>query len=647
MSEVGGPQQPSQGEQLAHANELLRRGLLDEALELLEPLSKDKERRNEVRRLIAEFAARLAVSGPLPPRLARLIVELSLPTPELDEPFPRIPEFEPPRTSVGSRGPTRRGGSTRRGGISGASPHREPPVDVARPASTVARTPHLQVNASERISAGTSFTAIVFLDQLPSDEDEAAEAVRAIDGSQVEMTLGSSGHFVIDEETTKAFVLDASIDRIDVGSFSVRAVDNLGEVEGVPFLAAIFYVDGRPCGRVARTIEIEGVAGPEVAGNPPAREAAATNAAAPPSVEIGPNGSERADITVTIVAAEVNDGRSFICTVETRHAAVIGERKSAPWNLQSTTRDLVTGFMKRFTSQPAGSRQLIAELKGAGNVLFDGSPRIFRDTFWSLVDAGILIRTIAVVTAEPFVPWELMIPNRWKGDRYEERPALGVEFQVGRWTSEQVIAPSSRILLRDSFVIAPAYSGSRRLRNSDVEAAMVLRSYPGDRISPADFGNIETRLGSEVRSLIHFICHGDDDGTGIQSVVLEDGAQLSSYALLGMAGLARLFRAKRPVVFLNACKVGQTLPSLVGLGGFVVSFIKLGATAVIAPLWSVEDDVAHDIATQFYSQLTSDPTIPLAKVFSAIRAKAYEDGSGRDTYAAYCFYGDPFAALAS
>jgi hypothetical protein len=208
-----------------------------------------------------------------------------------------------------------------------------------------------------------------------------------------------------------------------------------------------------------------------------------------------------------------------------------------------------------------------------------------------------------------------------------------------------VIAPPRSISLRDSFVIAPLYEGKKLLKNSDSEAAMVLTRYAGERITPVTFARIEERLGSQSRTLIHIICHGEDDGSGIQSLLLEGGKQLSSTAVLGMSGLAALFRTKRPVVFLNACKVGQTVPSLVGLGGFVSSFIRLGATAVIAPLWSVEDGTAHEIAREFYARLAATPGMPFAEIFSLIRAKAYEKNTGRDTYAAYCFYGDPYATL--
>lgn len=646
MSEAPGPQISRHEELFLRGRKFLDRGMIDEAIDQLEQLATDPEWSGRVYELLNAYAQTASISRTLlSPRLRQLLRLLTPIGAIGDVPLPNFkidpPDLNPaPSTRRGS--PQRRSGRPDRSGKSRDVPvARSEPRPIEAPAPPIERTPHMRVDVQGEIRSGTTFSVAVLLDKLPSTEGELADPVRAAPGSRVEMTLGASGHFSVEGTATATFVL-RDVDRIDVGTFAVRVVAQVNEIEGIPFLAAIFYVDGRPCGSVTRRIEIAG----NETGTPkgqPATDAALS--ATLPSIAIGPNGLERADITVTVVAADANDGRSFICTVETGHPSVAGERKTAPWNLANTTRDLVGGFMKGFVANPAGSKQLIAELKGAGNVLFDSSPRIFRDTFWSLVDAGLSIRTIAIVTAEPFIPWELMIPNRWKDDLYEERPALGVEFQIGRWTSDQVISPARRIILQDSFVIAPVYSGSQRLQNSDVEAAMVLRSYRGERIAPADFGTIETRLGSEARTLVHFICHGNDDGGGIQSLVLEGGAQLPAHALLGMTGLAKLFRSKRPLVFLNACKVGQPLPSLVGLGGFVVSFIKLGATAVIAPLWSVEDDVAHDVATEFYQQLSFDPKISLAKIFSTIRAKAYEDGSGRDTYAAYCFYGDPFASL--
>ena len=71
---------------------------------------------------------------------------------------------------------------------------------------------------------------------------------------------------------------------------------------------------------------------------------------------------------------------------------------------------------------------------------------------------------------------------------------------------------------------------------------------------------------------------------------------------------------------------------------------------MIAPLWSVEDGAAHEVAELFYeaveAQKQNASRATLASILSEIREKAY-DGTGRDTHAAYCFYGDPLAVAAS
>ena len=111
-----------------------------------------------------------------------------------------------------------------------------------------------------------------------------------------------------------------------------------------------------------------------------------------------------------------------------------------------------------------------------------------------------------------------------------------------------------------------------------------------------------------------------------------------------MPAVATACAAKRPLVFINACEVGRTTPALVGIGGFAISFIEHGASCVIAPLWSVKDSIAHEIAQEFYKATLADPSRPFAEIFKTIRARAYPEGGGEDTYGAYCFYGDPRAA---
>jgi CHAT domain-containing protein len=67
----------------------------------------------------------------------------------------------------------------------------------------------------------------------------------------------------------------------------------------------------------------------------------------------------------------------------------------------------------------------------------------------------------------------------------------------------------------------------------------------------------------------------------------------------------------------------------------------MGASAVIAPLWSVRDEIAFKISQTVYAKLQEGP-MQLGEILRQSRARAYEGpDAGEDTFAAYCFYGDP------
>ncbi len=328
---------------------------------------------------------------------------------------------------------------------------------------------------------------------------------------------------------------------------------------------------------------------------------------------------------------------------------------SAPWNLPQQADEIVLSYMERFTAEAITPGMLLAELRGAGRQLFDAAPKIFRDALWDLIDAGVKPRTIAIVTEEPFMPWELMIPYRTKDGRRQQREALGAEFLVGRWPSPDGVSPTPFIDLVDSFVIAPVYTPP--LSFAGAEAAMVADCVRGDIIAPADFDGISEAFASGGRTLVHFVCHGEDEETQaeairgpdtrvrnrVQVIRLEKNQKLNSSQILGMDNLQKFFDEKKPLVFLNACEIGRTTPALVGVGGFAKSFIEIGASAVIAPLWAVKDQFAHEVAKTFYSRLSAKRDTPFAEIIRDLRRRAYEPGQAEDTFAAYCFYGDPAA----
>ena len=154
---------------------------------------------------------------------------------------------------------------------------------------------------------------------------------------------------------------------------------------------------------------------------------------------------------------------------------------------------------------------------------------------------------------------------------------------------------------------------------------------------------INDALRDEGATLVHFICHGADKTGMDQTVYLRDMVNnLSCSAVEGLEGFVTGFPRDHTFVFLNACEVGRAAPSLVGIGGSASTFLKLGASGVVAALWSVKDGVAHQVAENFYQRVINEPGTPFAEILRDIRSKAYS-GAAEDTYAAYCFYGSPLA----
>jgi CHAT domain-containing protein len=200
-------------------------------------------------------------------------------------------------------------------------------------------------------------------------------------------------------------------------------------------------------------------------------------------------------------------------------------------------------------------------------------------------------------------------------------------------------------------VVAPRYAKDP-LKHAEEEVGIVLARIPGERIDPSSFLGLNDKLKTAKASLLHFACHGvdrmeDDDGErllDVQALQLEGTNQvLDSRSVRGLPAFRTFFR-QRPLVMLNACEVGRPAPALNGIGGLASSFIDLGAAGVIAPLWSVDDEVAFKVAQAVYLALAAKPAPTFAEVMRSVRTRAYVgDEMGTDSYAAYCFYGDPLA----
>lgn len=545
-----------------------------------------------------------------------------------------------PTRKPASGAPTSPAGKPEKAVVTMPLEYESKPTSPATHSEPLRRFPHMDLSASKPIHPGDAFQATVYLDESAPRVDEdtlpvVIEAPPEITEFTLKVWLVASAHFEVKGTDHGVITLRRDAPRSDSLHFAVTArPDQAGA--GTPKLTAIFQHNGRPCGSVSITppLAIAVLKSPP----PPIAPTVEVHVAALP-----------ADLTVTI-ANPSGDGRIYSCMVTTLLLPEYKDGVAKTWELPQAASQIVTNHFKLFTTAGLSPDQRIANLNGAGQELFKVAPAHFREAFWQLVDQGLPLRTISIVSAEAYIPWELMVPNRVRpGPIRDVRASLGVEFAVGRWICEDFILPAQKIPLLDSWVFAPRYRPNQRptpLAKAADEAALVLAAFAGGEVSPAAFDGLEAAMKIGGRSLIHFVCHGSSVG-GSQAIICEDATELSSTALGGAIALGKACAARRPLVFLNACEVGRTTPALVGTGGFGPAFIQVGASGVLAPLWSVKDTIAHEVASEFYQAISADAKKSFASVLQTIREKAYAaGGTGEDTYAAYCFYGDPHAAIA-
>jgi CHAT domain-containing protein len=84
-------------------------------------------------------------------------------------------------------------------------------------------------------------------------------------------------------------------------------------------------------------------------------------------------------------------------------------------------------------------------------------------------------------------------------------------------------------------------------------------------------------------------------------------ANQGGYDVLSDDAVSDLRLVGAPFVFLNACQVGAGQQVLGDYSGMAAALLRAGACAVVAPLWSVPDDRASELALEFYERVLHSP----------------------------------------
>ncbi len=177
--------------------------------------------------------------------------------------------------------------------------------------------------------------------------------------------------------------------------------------------------------------------------------------------------------------------------------------------------------------------------------------------------------------------------------------------------------------------------GWQRLLDAEAEAADLVTAHQATPIDATTADVLDLLRGKPMADVIHFAVHGAYDAeAAIDGLVLVDGSALDPLVVRGTQ------LHGHPFVFLNACQVGAGHQLLGDHAGLAAAFLFAGAAGVIAPLWSIDDKIARDVAARFYQRALAGEAP--AEILRTERA-AFVDSPDTisSTYLAYQFFGHP------
>jgi hypothetical protein len=407
-------------------------------------------------------------------------------------------------------------------------------------------------------------------------------------------------------------------------------------------LQAFYEVAGQTVGMAVRPLAVL---------RRPGQPAEAPELPGAPGVDLSlPSDAVAADLEVRILIDADGEGR-LLWSFATRHAGI-----DLPDDVLRTDVGDARGFARQLVDKVnarEGRVGVYNRLAGIGVEISRNLP----DELW------VLLRAVAervegapdvlLLSAEPYVPWELAKMEEPLLDPAAP-PFLAAQANVGRWmlpSQDRGRAADSRqrprqpppteVVVTSMAVVSGVYDkpGWSRLKEAEAEADDLNQRYQAVKVDAQTAAVLDCLDGTPPADLLHFAVHGTYDPAGLQDgLMLVDGEPLDPFDVKGAV------LEKSPFVFLNACQVGSGNRVLGDYGGMAAAFLVAGAAGVVAPLWSVKDTIAREIALGFYTAAAGG-TRPAEALREARKSFVAEAGPQSATYLAYQFFGHPALKL--
>lgn len=263
-------------------------------------------------------------------------------------------------------------------------------------------------------------------------------------------------------------------------------------------------------------------------------------------------------------------------------------------------------------------------------------PRELQAILWGI---RARIFSVFIQTTEPWIPWELCRLSGEGNGGIEEGPFLCEKYDLSRWRPGTSM--KTKLTACNVGFIAPRDAG---LADQATEIAMLEGLNSPARtvldINPSYDGVLKA-FGFGRHDVIHFAGHG----ANIDRVnATRSELDLSGEAKLrpdDISGVVKNLGRANPLVFLNACQLGQASMGLHGIGGWAAAFMDADAGAFLGSHWDVTDSLAASFAEAFYQEVLTGSTLAAAVRKARLAIRRDND----PTWLAYTLYAAPGALV--
>jgi hypothetical protein len=238
---------------------------------------------------------------------------------------------------------------------------------------------------------------------------------------------------------------------------------------------------------------------------------------------------------------------------------------------------------------------------------------------------------VQIISDAPAIPWEMICLQNGV-----DLTPLAQRYALTRWHPEAGAAAGTIHLDRVHLVVASAVTAMKGVQ-AEIAA---LQAALGERLVLVEPAALRPLLRVAEFDALHVIGHGYAEGANAAEsfVDLGDGPPLRASDLAPYD-----WRARRPLLFLNACSVGSEGIGLTGLAGWAPAAVdQAGAGAFVAPLWQATDATAALFAGEFYRRLLAGETIGASASAGRLAAAVNPD----PTWLCYAVYAHPHARAA-